>query len=39
MEEPGSFRHKRFNPVFDVVNKRVNSKCMDIEDLVKFGKA
>ena len=39
MEEPVSFRHKRFNPVFDVVNKRVNSKCMDIEDLVKFGKA
>ena len=39
MEEPWSFRHKRFNPVFDFVNKRVNSECMDIEDLVKFGKA
>ena len=41
-----AFRYKRFNPIFDMIDKRVqestpaagNQQCMDIEDLMKVGK-
>lgn len=38
--ESDSFRFKKFNPILDLIDQRINEKqnCFDIEDMIKSGK-
>jgi hypothetical protein len=38
MSDPSAFKEKRFNPVIDLMSERIESRCMDVEELATIGK-
>lgn len=38
MSDPSAFSEKRFNPVIDLLSERIESRCMDVEELAAIGK-